>query len=48
LTWHEAKLSLQVLAEERVGWLQRQRAYEARAQEDAMWQAVVGGADVPR
>ncbi len=48
LTWHEAKLSLQLAAEERVGWLQRERAYQRRAQEDALWQAAVGAVDEPR
>lgn len=37
-----ARLSLQLMAEERIGWLQRQRAYERRAQEDAAFGALVG------
>ena len=47
LTWHEAKLSLQLLAEERVGWLQRERAAAARAHEDAAWAAMAGAVDKP-
>jgi hypothetical protein len=47
LTWHEAKLSLQLLAEERVGWLQRERAYAARAHEDAAWAQMAGAVPKP-
>jgi hypothetical protein len=35
MTISEAQISLQLLAEERVGQLQRERAYRARAEEDA-------------
>lgn len=35
LTWHEAVLSLQVLAEERIGTAQRQQVLEAKQAEDA-------------
>ncbi len=41
MTMAQARLSLQLLAEERVGQLQRERAYRARAQEDAAWAAAV-------
>ncbi len=37
MTMAQARLSLQLLAEERVGQLQRERAYRARAAEDAAW-----------
>ena len=47
MTWHEAKLSLQLAAEERVGWLQRERAYRAKAEEDRAWAAAVGAVDGP-
>jgi hypothetical protein len=33
------------MAEERVGWLKRERAYQAKAQEDAAWAAAVGAAN---
>jgi hypothetical protein len=36
------------MAEERVGWLQRERAYAARAQEDAAWANAVGTVDGAR
>jgi hypothetical protein len=36
-------LSLQLLSEERVGWLQRERAYQRRAQEDAAFDALAAG-----
>ena len=32
-------MSLQLMAEERVGYLSRERAYRARAEEDAAWAA---------
>ncbi len=49
MTWAEANLSLQLASEERHGWVQRERQYRARAEEDAAFDAlrgVVGG--VPR
>jgi hypothetical protein len=46
LTWHEAKLSLQLIAEERFGAHTRRDAYTARAKEDAVWEAAMG--NVPR
>jgi hypothetical protein len=38
-------LSLQLMAEERVGVRQRETAYRARAEEDARWAAAVGAAN---
>jgi hypothetical protein len=39
VTFYEARLSLQVLAEERVGAQRYRAAVEARAAEDAAWAA---------
>ena len=39
MTWHEAKLLLQLEAEERAGFVMRERARMARAQEDAAFAA---------
>lgn len=44
ITWDEARLTLQVMAEERTGWLVRERLYAARAQEDATWAAATAAA----
>jgi hypothetical protein len=41
VTWYEALLSLQLLAEERVGFVIRERARMAREAEDAAWAAAV-------
>lgn len=41
MTWREALLSLQVAAEERVGYLARQEELRAKAAEDAAAAAVV-------
>ena len=40
MTWYEASLTLQLEAEERIGWLLRERARQVRAQEDAAFAAV--------
>lgn len=40
MTWHEAQLSLQLLAEERYGAESRRALLEARAAEDAAASAV--------
>ncbi len=42
MTWTEARLSLQLIAEERTGRVARERAYQARAEEDARWAAATG------
>jgi hypothetical protein len=42
VTFREARLSLQVLAEERVGARRYRDAMAARAAEDAAWAAAVG------
>lgn len=44
MTMGEAQLSLQVMAEERIGALQRQRASEAKAIEDAAFGAAAAAA----
>ena len=47
MTWHEANLSLQLASELRVGWLLRERAREAKATENAAFDALrgqIGGA----
>lgn len=41
MTWAEAKLSLQVMAEERVGSRVREEQMRARAFEDAMAEALI-------
>ncbi len=41
MTWEEANLSLQLAAEERVGFVMRRTAEIARGQEDAMAAAQV-------
>lgn len=41
MTWHEAQLSLQLLAEMRVGALSRAELYEAKAAEDAAFDAAL-------
>ncbi len=41
MTFEEARLSLQVLAEERVGAPMRQAARERREREDATWAAAI-------
>lgn len=43
MTWQEAKLLLQLEAEERTGFVMRERARLARASEDAAFAAVTGG-----
>ena len=43
MTMTEARLSLQVEAEARVGWLMRQNARMARAAEDAAFAGAVEG-----
>jgi len=49
MTWHEANLSLAYAAEERVGFVMRYHAEQARAQEDAAAQAVMNAVgDGPR
>lgn len=52
MTWQEANLALQLLAEERAGFAMRMTAEIARAREDAAWASVataIGpGADGPR
>ena len=40
MTWKEASLTLQLLAEERMGSAMRSNAYAARAREDAAVAAV--------
>lgn len=47
MTWHEANLSLQLAAEERVGFVMRRTAEIARAQEDAAFDAAKGALDGP-
>ncbi len=42
MTWTEARLSLQLIAEERTGAAARERAYRNRAEEDAKWAAATG------
>lgn len=42
MTWEEANLSLQLIAEERIGFILRERARMARAQEDAAFAALAG------
>jgi len=42
MTWREANLSLQYAAEDRAGFVMRYHAEQARAQEDAAAQAVLG------
>jgi len=44
VTFREAKLTLQLLAEERIGFVMRERARMAKAQEDAAFAAAVGAA----
>lgn len=44
MTLHEAQLSLQLLAEERVGAPNRQAFYRAKAEEDAAAEAAAGAA----
>ena len=48
MTRAEADLSLQLLAEERIGAPMREAAKFARAREDAAWAAMRKGADGPR
>jgi hypothetical protein len=43
MTFEEARLSLQVIAEERIGAPMRQAAREARAREDAAWAGAIRG-----
>lgn len=45
MTFHEAKLSLQLASEERAGFVMRERVRMAKAAEDAAWQAAVGASD---
>lgn len=40
MTWHEANLSLQLLAENHIGRLMRDRQREFMAQQEAAWAAV--------
>lgn len=42
MTFHEALLTLQLMAEERVGASQRQAILEAKAAEDAAFDAAAG------
>jgi hypothetical protein len=44
VTWEEAKLSLQLAAEERMGFVMRERARILRAQEDAAFAAAMAAA----
>ena len=39
MTWYEASLTLQLEAEERIGWLIREQVRRAHAAEDAAWAA---------
>lgn len=39
MTWQEVNLMLQLEAEERIGWLLRERVRQAHAAEDAAWAA---------
>jgi hypothetical protein len=41
MTWREAQLTLQLAAEERAGFVMRERARMAKAAEDASWSAAV-------
>ncbi len=50
IDWVEANLSLQLAAEERVGWLLRQNALDAKRAEDAAFDALaaqMGGVTRP-
>ena len=40
MTWRQANLSLQLAAEERIGFIQRERARMAREREDAAYAAL--------
>ena len=40
MTWYEANLQLQLAAEEREGWLMRERQRQAMAAEDAAFAAI--------
>lgn len=44
MTWHEAKLLLQLEGEERAGFVMRERARMVKAQEDAAFAAAVESA----
>ncbi len=46
MTFSEARLSLQLLAEELIGAPMRRNAYESRAQEDAAFAAATRGSRV--
>ena len=45
MTWRETMLMLQLAAEERLGFVARERERMARAQEDAAWAAARSVAD---
>lgn len=47
MTFVEASLSLQLAAEERVGWLMRETARRARADEDAAFAALASKVGAP-
>lgn len=47
MTARQARYSLQLMAEERIGWLQRERALQRRAQEDAAWNAMTSAVGKP-
>ena len=47
MTWKEANLSLTLAAEERLGWVIRERAEMARAEQDAAFGALAQRGPTP-